>query len=97
MDAVTEHFRATWARSLEDFVDAEQDAVFHLEPQITEEDEEDMEEFVLNENNITEVIKSREDLSACGVDGISYRVMKVAGTEGVKFIQNSVRACLRSG
>jgi hypothetical protein len=90
MDTVTEHFKATWVRSLEDFIDAEQDSVFHLEPQITEEDEEDMEEFILNEKTITEVIKSRKDLNACGVDGISYRVMKGAGTEGVKFIQNIV-------
>jgi hypothetical protein len=97
MDAVTEHFRTTWARSLENFVDAEQDSVFHLEPRITEEDEEDMEEFVLNEKNITAVIKSREDLSACGVDGISCRIMKRAGTEGVKFMKNVVRACLRNG
>jgi hypothetical protein len=33
------------------------------------------------------VIKSREDLSACGIDGISYRIMKGTRTEGFAFMK----------
>jgi hypothetical protein len=52
---------------------------------------------MLNEDNIAQVIKSRQDLSACGVDGISYRIMKGAGSEGVKIMELLVRACIQSG
>jgi hypothetical protein len=67
-----------------------------MEPHITER-EEDMEEFMSDEKNVVKVIKLGEDLSASGVDGISYRVMKAAGTEGVKFMKRLVRASIRSG
>jgi hypothetical protein len=49
MDRVMEHFRAAWARSLEDFVEAEENSPSHLGSRISEEYKEDMEEFVLNE------------------------------------------------
>jgi hypothetical protein len=62
-----------------------------------EREEEEMEAFMLDEKNIAEVIKSREDLSASGVDGISYRIMKGAGAAGVKFMKLLVRASIRSG
>jgi hypothetical protein len=52
---------------------------------------------MLDEKNITEVIKSREDLSASGIDGIGYRVMKGAGTAGVRFMKLLVSASIRSG
>jgi hypothetical protein len=52
---------------------------------------------MLSEDNIAQVIKSRQDLSACGVDGISYRIMKGAGRERVKFMKLLVRACIQSG
>jgi hypothetical protein len=39
-------------------------------------------------------MKSREDLGASGIDGVSYRIMKGAGTEGVKFMKIvSERVC----
>jgi hypothetical protein len=75
-ETVKEHFREVWARPREDFVEAEENTKFHIEPQIVQEDDEALEEFMLNEKNIRQVIKSRQDLSACGVDGISYRIMK---------------------
>jgi hypothetical protein len=43
------------------------------------------------------VIKSREDLTASGIDGISSRIMKGAGAEWLKFVKNIVRASLWSG
>jgi hypothetical protein len=97
MEAVKEHFREVWARPREDFVEAEENSKFYLEPKILPEDEEALEEYMLNEKNISEVIKSREDLSACGVDGISYRIMKGAGAEGIKFMKHLIRACIRGG
>jgi hypothetical protein len=97
MESVTEHFRQTWSRPLEEVIEADKESVFHLEPRITEHEAEEMEEFMLDEKNITDVIKSRGDLSASGVDGISYRIMKGAGTEGVKFMKNIIRASLRNG
>jgi hypothetical protein len=40
-----------------------------------------MEEFMSDEKNIAEVIKSQEDLTASGIDGINYRTIKGAGAE----------------
>jgi hypothetical protein len=50
-----------------------------MQPQITEEEdenEEKMEEFMLDEKNIVEVIKSQDDLTASGIGGINSRIMK---------------------
>jgi hypothetical protein len=47
--------------------------------------------------NIETVIDSCQDLNACGVDGISYRLIKSAKEEGVKFIRILVEACVRNG
>jgi hypothetical protein len=49
------------------------------------------------EANIEAIIKSRDDLSACGVNGISYRIMKRAGAEGVAFMKLLVPGCIKSG
>jgi hypothetical protein len=97
METVSEYFMEIWSRPLEDTAETEGGSMFHLDPGIIAQEGEDMQEYMLDEKNIAEVIKSRQDLSASGVDGISYRIMKGAGTEGVKFIQNIVRGCLRSG
>jgi hypothetical protein len=53
-------------------------------PQITEVDEENeekLEEFMFNEKNIAKAIRSQEDLTASGIDGISSRIMKGTGAE----------------
>jgi hypothetical protein len=97
MAQVTGHFRETRSRPLEDVEGAEEGSLFHLEPRITEQNEEEMEGFMLSEKNIADVIKSREDLSASGVDGISYRVMKRPGGEDVKFMKSIIRGSLRCG
>jgi hypothetical protein len=52
---------------------------------------------MIDEANIEAVIKSRDDLSACGVDGISYRIMKGSGAERVAFMKLLVRGCIKSG
>jgi hypothetical protein len=88
MEEVTEHFTTTWARPEQDFIEANQGSRFHLEARITEKDDDELQRFMLDEEKIAEVIKSRDDLSANGIDGISYRVIKGAGPEGVKFVRN---------
>jgi hypothetical protein len=50
-----------------------------MQPQITEEEEENeekTEKFMLDEKKIAEVIRSQEDLTVSGIDGISSRIMK---------------------
>jgi hypothetical protein len=42
MDTITEHFRKTWARPEDDFVEAAEGSVFRLEAKIKEEDEAEM-------------------------------------------------------
>jgi hypothetical protein len=97
MPIATEHCRRIWSRPEDDFVEATDDSMVHLESRITEEDDEEMTNFMINEVNIETVIKSRDDLSACRVDGISYRIMKGAGTEGVKFMKLLVLGCMKRG
>jgi hypothetical protein len=71
--------------------------MFHLEQKIGEDEEAQMEAFMLNEKNIADVIRSRADLSVCGVDGISYRIIKGAGGQDIKFLRLLVRACIQHG
>jgi hypothetical protein len=73
-----------------------EDSIFHLEERITEINEEEMTRFMIDEANIEAVIKSRDDLSAYGVDGISYRIMKSAEAEGIAFMKLLVRGCIKS-
>jgi hypothetical protein len=80
-----------------EFVEAEENSILHLDAKITEREEEEMETFMLDDKNIEVVIKPREDLSASGVDGISYRIMKGTGTAGVKLMKLLVGGIIRSG
>jgi hypothetical protein len=49
---------------------------------------------MLDKQNPASVIKSGEDLNACRVDGINYRIMKGARPEGVKFMKHLVGASI---
>jgi hypothetical protein len=93
---VTEHCTRTWARPEQEFVKADEGLRFHLNPMITE-NEEEFQGFLLDEKKIAEVIKWRDDLSANGINGISHRVIKGAGAEGVKFVRTLVRGIIKSG
>jgi hypothetical protein len=97
MEDVTDHFTRTWARPEEEFIEADQDSRFYLDALITETEEEELKAFLLDEKKIAEVIKSRDDLSASGIDGISYRVIKRVGAEGVKFVRTLVRGIIKNG
>jgi hypothetical protein len=50
---------------------------------------------MLDEKNIIKMIKSRNDLSVCGVNGVSYRIMKGIRIKGVVFMKLLVRGCIR--
>jgi hypothetical protein len=97
MTKVTDHFKEVWAPPQDEFCEAEEGSIFRLEQKIGDDEEVQMEAFMLNTKNIADVIRSRADLSACGVDGISYRIIKGAGEEGIKFIRVLVRACIQHG
>jgi hypothetical protein len=53
MGTVKEHFREIWARPREEFIEAEKNTMFHLESKIMPEDEEELEEYILTEKNIS--------------------------------------------
>jgi hypothetical protein len=50
---------------------------------------------MLSEDNIRDVIRSRDDLSACGNDGINYQIMKAADPEGVRFMRTIIKATIK--
>jgi hypothetical protein len=52
-------------------------------------------EDMLSNANIQAVIRSRDDLSACGNDGTTYRTMKAAGPEAIKFMKPVCKATIR--
>jgi hypothetical protein len=58
------------------------------EHELQEEDQEEMEWFVLDDRNIEGVIKSRHDLKASRIDRISDRILKVAGKEEIKCVKS---------
>jgi hypothetical protein len=94
---ITGHFGESWSAGIDEFHEATAGSEFYLEPKIEEQDSDDMAAFMLDEKNIEAVINSRQDLSANGVDGIGYRIIKGAKKEGVKFIRLLVEACMRNG
>jgi hypothetical protein len=94
---VEEYFRETWAKPVTGFTEATEGSPLFLEPRIPGDADNEMEEFMMDESNIKKVINSRQDLSACGPDGISYRILKSAGEEGVKYMKILTKACIRCG
>jgi hypothetical protein len=97
-EIIQNHFRDTWGPPPEPFVEAEKDTPFFLEPRITEARMPlEMMTYMLKEENIRAVIRSRQDLSASGNDGISYRVIKGAGRFGVLFMKSIIEATIRCG
>jgi hypothetical protein len=96
-DTITEHFRETWSPPSQGFIEAEEGSEFFLEKILPDQVSNEMERYMLDEDHITEVIQSRDDLSASGIDGISYRIFKAAGKAGVTFIQTIIGAAIRCG
>jgi hypothetical protein len=78
------------------FYEADENSPFYLRRKLPEEDvPEAIMDYMLSEDNIRDVIRSRDDLSACGNDGINYQIMKAAGQEGVKFMRAIIKATIK--
>jgi hypothetical protein len=94
---VTAHFTATWAPPREDLAEALPNTDVYLDQKIPTEGSEEMEEYTVEEKHIRDVIKSRDDLSACGVDGVSYQLFKAAKQGSVEFMKHIITASIRCG
>jgi hypothetical protein len=95
-EVITDHFAHSWAKGIDEFRAAEDHTGFQLDPRIVDREDDDLQAFMLNEKNIDDATKSRQNLSASGIDGISYRIIKAAKKDGVRFIRLLVEACLRN-
>jgi hypothetical protein len=97
-EKIYEYFRDTCGPSKQAFFEAGQDSPFYLHKKLPDENvREDMMEHMLSDDNIRAVIRSRDDLSVCGNDGINYRIMKTAVPEAVKFMKRIIKATIRCG
>jgi hypothetical protein len=54
-----------------------------------------MEEYMVEEKHIKDVINSRDDLSACGVDGVNYQLFKAAKQGSIEFMKHTIKASIR--
>jgi hypothetical protein len=90
-------FQEIWATPTRDFSIATPESPFFLEPKIPQEATDTMEEYMLNEKNISEVIRSRPDIGACGPNGIGNCILKAASKEGIRFMRNIIQGCLSFG
>jgi hypothetical protein len=79
------------------FAQAEPDSPFYLHCKLPDEDiPEAMKNYMLSEDNIRDVIRSRDEVDPAGSDRISYRIMKAGGPEAIKFMTCITKATIRS-
>jgi hypothetical protein len=96
-ETVTAHFTATWAPPREDFEEELSDMDVCLDQKIPAEGWEEMEEYMVEEKHIRDVINSRDDLSACGVDEVSCRLFKAAKQGSIEFMKHIIKTSIRCG
>jgi hypothetical protein len=97
-EKICEYYREVWGPPKQAFFEVEQDSPFHLHKKLPDEDvSEDMIESMLSDDNIRVFIRPRNDRSACGNDGISYKIMNGAGPEAVKCMKRIIKATIRCG
>jgi hypothetical protein len=96
-EMVAAHFTATWAPPREDFEEALPNTDVYLDQKVPAEVSEEIEEYIVEEKHIRDMINSRNDLSACGVDGVSYKLFKAAKQGSVKFMNHIIKASIRCG
>jgi hypothetical protein len=96
-EMVTAHFTVTGAPQREDLEEALPDTDRHLDQTIPAEGSEEMDEYMVEEKYIRDLINSRDDLSACGVDGVSYQLFKAAKQGSVEFMKYIIKASIRCG
>jgi hypothetical protein len=56
-----------------------------------------MEKYMVEEKRIRDVINSRDDLSACGVEGVSHQLFKATKQGSVEFMTHIIKASIRCG
>jgi hypothetical protein len=92
---ICECFRSTWGPTQRQLYEAEPDSLFYLHRNLPGEDvAEAMNDYMLSEDKIRHVIRSRDELSACGNDGISYTMMKAGGAEAAKFMKCIIKVTI---
>jgi hypothetical protein len=96
-ETVTAHFIATLALPREDFEEALPDRDVYLDQRIPEEGWEEMEEYMVEEKHIRDVINSRDDMNAYGVDGVSYQLVEAAKQRSIEFMKHVIKASIRCG
>jgi hypothetical protein len=97
-EKICQHFRKTWSPPDKVFFEAEVGTLFDLEEKLPNQDvPEEMTNFMLSRDDIKAVLRSRDDISACGNDDINYRIIKAAGPEAIKFMRRIIRATIRCG
>jgi hypothetical protein len=78
------------------FYEAEPDSPFYLYRKSPHENvPEAMKDYMRSEDNIRDVTRSRDELSASGNNGINCRIMKIGGLEAVKFMRYLIKATIR--
>jgi hypothetical protein len=96
-ETVTAHFTAMWVPPREDFEEALPNTDVYLDKKIPAEGSEEMEEYMVEEKYIRDVINSRDDLSACGMDRVSNQLFKAAKQGSVEFMKHAIKASIRCG
>jgi hypothetical protein len=80
------------------FFEAEPNSLFYLHRKLPDADaREAMKDYMLSQENIRDVIRLPDELSACGNDGITSRVMKAGDPEMVKFKRCTIKTTIRCG
>jgi hypothetical protein len=93
---IYKYFKQAWKPTERAFYEAEPDSPFYLHRKLPDENVlEAMKDYMLSEDNIRDVIMSRDKLSASGNDGISYRIMKARDPEAVKFMICIIKVTIR--
>jgi hypothetical protein len=96
-ETVTAHFTATWAPLREDFEETLPNTDVYVDQKIPAEGSEEMAQYMVEEKHIRDVINSRDDLSACGVDGVSCQLFKAAKQGSIEFMKHIITASIRCG
>jgi hypothetical protein len=94
-ETVTAHFTGRWPPPREDFEEALPNTDVYLNQKIPAEGSEEIEEYMVEEKHIRDVINSRDDQSACRVDGVSYQLFKAAKQGSVEFMKHIIKVSIR--
>jgi hypothetical protein len=96
-NVICKYFQETWRPPRQTFFEADENTKFFLHRKLPDDDiPKKMMEYMLSDDNIRDVIRSCDDLSARGNDGISYQIVKAAGLQGVDFMRHIIKAIIQS-